>query len=117
MWTASARSLTNFGSGALAPGNTAQTTLAGSTAVDLRTSAGIFGIAQFCIGTGVGATASMNSSLFDGTNAILIVQTAAAASVAASSSTVNNNSVGLRLFNNDATHAGFYMVAQINFTQ
>lgn len=117
VWASSSRSLTNFGSGALTETQTAQTTLAVNAQVDLRTSSGIFGQITFTISTGVGATSSCNSSLFDGTNAILIVATAAAATSAAFAFTTNGNSVGLRLFNNDLTHAGFYMAVQMLYTQ
>lgn len=117
VWAASARSLTNFGAGALTQGQTATTTLAVNAQVDLRLTATQFGMIAFTIATGVGATASCNSSLFDGSNAILIVATAAAASAAAFAFTTNGSSVGLRLFNNDLTHTGSYMAVQQIFQQ
>lgn len=117
VWAASARSLTNFGSGALTEGQTALTTLAVNAQVDLRLAATQFGMITFTILTGVGATASCISSLYDGTNAIFLVQTAAAASSSAFAFTTNGSSVGLRLFNNDLTHTGSYMAVQIIMQQ
>lgn len=116
VWTASSRSLTNFGSGALAATPTTIASVAGAASVDLRVSAGTVASQTYAFNTGVGATAALNLQMSDGTNFIVIVSTAAAASSPASASTINTASVGPRFLNSDATHAGFYLCASYTLT-
>lgn len=116
VWTSSSRSLTNFGSGALAPVNSANTTLAAATSVDLRTSAGIVALASVAVLTGGAATGLTAIQLFDGTVNRQLVATAAAANATAGFTSITNNTVGLRIQNTDASVAANYMTASIAFT-
>lgn len=116
VWAASARSLTNFGSGALAPASSILTSLAANTSVDFRTSAGIVGSTTIAVQTGAGATAAINIELWDGTSLLTVVATAAAATSNAAFHMNNTASVGPRAQNTDATHAGFYMHSTVLLT-
>lgn len=116
VWTSSSRSLTNFGSGALAPVNSGNTTLAAATSVDLRSSPGIVDLASAAVLTGAAATGSTVIQMFDGTTSRTLVATAAAANATAGFTTVNNNTVGLRIQNTDGAVAANYMTASIAFT-
>lgn len=116
VWSASARSLTDIGSGALAPANTVFSTLAGAASVDLRTSAGIVGNLTVAVITGAGATGAIGIQLWDGTSTIATSNTAAAAASSTAFTQINCNTVGGRINNFDATHAGNYIVAQFLWT-
>lgn len=116
VWSASSRSLTNFGSGALTPADTISTTIAANSQIDLRTSAGIVGLATIAIQTGAAATGSSFIQLSDGTTKRTIATTAAAANAPIGFTMVNTNSVGANLLNSDASVAGTYMVGQFLLT-
>lgn len=116
VWSASSRSLTNFGSSALAPSDTINTTLAAAGSVDLRSSAGIVGHMTIAVLTGAAATGSISIQLIDGVNPKTLVNTAAAASSIAAFSAITTNSVGPRLLNNDAAQAGSYMISAFVLT-
>lgn len=105
VWSASARSLTNFGSGALAVANNQNQTLAGAASIDLRTSAGVLGMTTVGVKTGAAATQNTSISLNDGTTRYVLAVTANAAAAFAGFTLVNTQTVGLFLANNDATNA------------
>lgn len=116
VWSASSRSLTNFGSGALAATSTVQTTLAAATTVDLRPSAGTVSLASISVITGTSPTASMFILLKDPLNTQAYITTAIATAAIAGASGPSTNSVGWSVFNNDAAVAGKYIVAQFTLT-
>lgn len=111
VWSASARSLTNFGSGALANGGISQTSLAASATVDLRPSVGIFAQTNIGVRTGVGATGTSQILLTDGPNAIQMAVTAAAASSPTSWSGPQGSTQGFTIKNNDAAVAAVYLTS------
>lgn len=117
VWSASSRSLTNFGSGALTSSQIVFTSIAGGATVDLRPSAGIFAITSIAAVTGAAATAAIKIAMSDGTNSFGVASSAAAANSNVQYFSTNNNSVGMQIINTDATHAGNYEVTSILFTQ
>lgn len=116
VWLSSARSLTNFGSSALAAASAQNQTLAAAAAVDLRSSAGIVGNISVGAKTGVASTAGTSLNLWDGTSFFVAVATAAAAGSTAVFSFTNTNPTGPRLLNNDGAVAATYAYAQYLLT-
>lgn len=116
VWLASARSLTNFGSGALAPTPTVATSLAGATTVDLRPSAGTVVLQTIAANTGAGATSSVNIQTWDGTTTVNSALSANGAGAPIAFTGFGTSAVGHRVNNTDATHAATYMSAQFTLT-
>lgn len=116
VWSASSRSLTNFGSGALAVADNLNGSLAGAASIDLRPSAGVVGISTAGILTGAAATGASTIAINDGTRNIVCATTAAAANAPIGFTIVQTNGVGLSLFNNDATHVANYSTSGLLLT-
>lgn len=116
VWLSSSRSLTNFGSGALANTGISQTSLAGAANVDLRPSAGIIAVSTISVQTGAAATGSIDIKIQDGINIIILASTAAAANAHQFVMSVNCNPQGFQIGNNDATNAGKYIMASYSMT-
>lgn len=116
VWSSSARSLTNIGSGALAPTSTTFTSFAAGSNVDLRPAIGIVGQITIAVQTGGAATLATFIDLFDGTSAVVLAQTAAAANAAQTASSTNTHSVGTRVRNGDGANASNYMTAAFVWT-
>lgn len=116
VWSASARSLTNFGSGALAPVQSVVTSIAGAATVDFRPSAGILASQTIGVVTGAAATGAIQILSFDGTSNISLAITAASPNAPAGFSAFATNTVWQRANNSDATHAGFYSQSGFLFT-
>lgn len=116
IWNNVTRSLTNFGSGALASSTLAQQTIAAGASVDFRAAAGLVGLFTIAAKTGAAATLSIAIQMWDTVNAIPVATSAAAANSTVAFTGVTNNASGLRLLNNDGANSGTYMFAGIILT-
>lgn len=110
IWSNATRSLTNIGSAAMGPNSTVATSLAGAASVDFASGAGFVSILTVAVLTGASAAASIAIQLWDGTTTIQLAATAAAAGSPAGFTGYCNNPTRMRILNNDATHAGTYIV-------
>lgn len=112
VWNSAVRTISNFGAGLATSLGVVQTSLAASTSIDLRPSAGK--LREITVGMLAGAAGSSLVQVFDGTHAIQIVTVAQ--SGAGGTFITGNSTVGPRLQNNDATNAAQYEYAGIDWT-
>lgn len=111
VWTSSSRSLTNFGSSALAATSVQNATLAASAVIDLRTSPGIVGVITIAGQTGATATSTLGIKMDDGTNTFILATSAAGANQPVQFNLVNTNTVGGYIQNSDGAVAAKYNFA------